>query len=123
MRKNNKQRFLLAIFVVAALVFSGCAVRHGDFPVISNKMLRLSEFELEKTDRVKNIEGKDIAHTIIVFPTGVPTLEGALDDALEKGDGDVMTDAVVKSYGWYIPYIYGQSGWTVKGDVIKTRKN
>jgi len=46
-----------------------------------------------------------------------------LDKALEKGDGDVMTDAVISSWWWYIPFIYGQNGWTVKGDVVKTRAN
>jgi hypothetical protein len=106
------------------LVSSGCVIRHGDFSVLSNKVLRLSAFELDKADRVRGIVGKDVSHIIIFIPTGgTPTLEGALDDALEKGGGDVMTDAVVKAWSWYIPYIYGQSGWSVKGDVVKTRKN
>ena len=67
--------------------------------------------------------GKEVTHIIIFIPTGgPPTLEGALDDALDKGNGDVMTDAVVKFWGWYIPYVYGQHGWSVEGDVVKTRR-
>ena len=47
---------------------------------------------------------------------------GALDEALKTGGGDVMTDAVVKTWGfWFI--LYGQAGWSVEGDVVKTRKN
>lgn len=42
---------------------------------------------------------------------------------LQKGGGDVMTDAVVTSWFWYIPYVYGQAGWEVKGDVVKTRRH
>lgn len=34
-----------------------------------------------------------------------------------------MTDVNVKTQEWYIPYIYGQSSWIVKGDAIKTRNN
>jgi hypothetical protein len=106
------------------LVSSGCVIRHGDFSVLSNKVLRLSAFELDKADRAKGIVGKDVLHVIIIFPTGgAPTLEGALDDGLEKGGGDVMTDAVVKFWFWGFPYIYMQQGWSVKGDVVKTRKN
>jgi len=107
-----------------ALMLSGCVVRHGDFSVASNKLLRLSEFELDKADRAKGVVGKDVQHVIIFFPTsGPPTIEGAMDDAFEKGGGDVMTDAVIKSWSWYIPYIYGQSAWAIKGDVVKTRRN
>ena len=30
-------------------------------------------------------------------------------------DVDVLTDAVIESWGFYIPYIYGQAGWKVEG--------
>ena len=66
--------------------------------------------------------GEEVTHIIILFPTGgPPTLEGAIDNALRKGKGDVMTDAVVHSWSWYIPYIYSQRGWSVRGDVVRTR--
>ena len=69
------------------------------------------------------MEGKDVQHLILFIPTsGPPTLEGALDDAFDQADGDVVTDGVVKHWGyWFI--LYGQSGWSVKGDVVKTRKH
>ncbi|MDY0270035.1 hypothetical protein [Trichloromonas sp.] len=118
------KNFLLIIIVFLSVLFSGCTVRHGDFTVISNKLTRLSEFEVDKANRVKNVTGKDVQHIIIFIPTGgPPTVEAAVDDALEKGDGDLMTDAVIHCWNWYIPYIYGQVGWSVKGDVVKTRKN
>jgi len=113
--------FIMVVFVFAV---SGCTIRQGDFTVASNKIVRLSEFELEKADRVKGVEGKDVTHILVAFPLGgPPTIGGAMDEAMEKGGGDVMTDLVIKSWGWYIPYIYGQVGWSVKGDVVKTRKN
>ena len=111
-----------SLVILTALLLVGCTVRHGDFTVISNKALRLSEFELDRADRVRGVVGKDEAHIIILFPTKGITLEGALDDAFEKGDGDVMTDAVVTYRSFYIPYVYGQMGWQVKGDVVKTRR-
>jgi hypothetical protein len=118
----KKPLSILLLFTLLSL--TGCSVRHGDFSVLSNKLTRLSEFEVDKADRVKNVVGKDVQHIVIFFPiSGPPTIEGAIDNALEKGGGDLMTDAVVSSWGWYIPYIYGQNGWSVKGDVVKTRRN
>ncbi len=121
-----KLRRTLAVAACLALLgaSTGCTVRHGDFTVLSNKVLRLSEFELDKAERIKSVTGKEVQHMFIVIPTsGPPTLEGALDDAFDQTDGDVMTDAVVEFWSWYIPYIYGQTGWSVKGDVVKTRRN
>ena len=118
-------RFILtcSVFVAITFLFSGCSIRHGDFTVLSNKLVSVSDFELSKSDRVKGIEGKDLQRIIVFIPVGsAPTLEGALDDAFEKGGGDVMTDAVVKYEWFYIPLIYGEAAWKVKGDVVKTRK-
>lgn len=104
-------------------VLSGCVVHHGEFTVLSNKLVRLSDFDLSKADRQKGIEGVDRLHIIILFPTkGNTTLEEAVDNALSIGDGDVMTDATVRHWSWYIPYIYGQEGWSVTGDVVRTRR-
>ncbi len=113
---------LICIFLLGLVVCAGCSVRHGDFTVLSNKLIRMSDFEVAKADRAKGIEGEDVQHIIFLFPVGsAPTLEGALDDALERGGGDLMTDAVASTYWFWIPYIYGQAAWKVKGDVVKTR--
>ena len=114
-----------ALFLAAALLpLSGCVIRHGDFSVLSNKLFRTADFELSKADRRRDVRGSDVMHIIVFIPTkGNVTLEAAIDDALRKGRGDVMTDAVVHYWSWYIPYIYGQTGWEVVGDVVKTRRN
>ena len=120
---NSPHRGFLLLGLVSVLLSTGCVIRHGDFTVLSNKLIRTSDFELSKADRTRGVVGEDISHTIVLFPTkaGV-SLEGAIDDALRKGDGDVITDAVVTRFGWYIPLIYGQTGWRVTGDVVKTRR-
>jgi hypothetical protein len=108
---------------LVALCSGACVTRQGDFTILSSKLVRLSDFDLSGAERVKNVEGRDVSHIIILFPTKAnPSLEDALNDALEKGGGDVMTDATVHSWSWYIPYIYGQAGWKVRGDVVRTRR-
>lgn len=122
---SSSTRFAATVSVAAALLFSstGCVVRQGDFTVLSTKLIRTSNFDLSGEDGAKNVEGEDMAHIIFIIPTKQnPNIEDAIDNALEKEGGDVMTDVVVESYSWYIPYIYGRAGWRVKGDVVRTRK-
>ncbi len=115
-------RNLFLVFVAVGLL-SGCSVYHGDFTVASNKLINTSKFSLDGAPVVKNVEGKDVSHTICIIPTKMSvTIEQAMDNALEKGNGDVMTDVSIRYWSWYIPYIYGQTGYSVKGDVVKTRK-
>ena len=46
-------------------------------------------------------------------------IENAVDDALKRVDGDVMTNATIKLKGFWIPYVYGESRYIVEGDVWK----
>ncbi len=112
---------IIGFLLMTCFLFS-CAVRHGDFTVLSNRLIDTSNFKID-TSSSQKVVGKDINHIIIFIPTGgPPTLEGALDDAFDKSGGDVLTDAVIKSWYFYIPYIYGQAGWKVEGTAIKTRR-
>ena len=54
--------------------------------------------------------------------TNVFTLKKIIN-YLKKTDADIMTDVNVKSWSWYLPYIYGETGWRITGDAIKTRDN
>ncbi len=119
---KNYTLMCFIIILIMGFFLSGCTIRHGDFTVASNKVMRLSDFDLDKAERTKGVEGEDIKHIIFGFPTGVPTIDAAVDDALEKGNGDVMTDAVLE-YTYWTMILYGQVGFNIKGDVVKTRKN
>ncbi|MDY4842151.1 MAG: hypothetical protein SO314_07300 [Alphaproteobacteria bacterium] len=110
--------------IISSLIFlSACTVNHGDFTVLSNKIVNTQDFDMGTSQRIRNIRGKDIEHMIIIFPTGNPKLSEALNDAFEKTDTDIMTDVTVESWFWWIPYLYGNAGWEVSGDAVKTRKN
>lgn len=111
------------IFVLIAVVMiSACSYNHGNYTVLSNKIVSVNDFDLDKADRAKNVKGVDRSHRIIFWETKAnPNLSDALNEAFKKADGDVMTDVTVTYWKWYIPLIYGQRGWTVEGDVVKTR--
>jgi hypothetical protein len=110
-------------WIACAPLLVGCTHHHGNFSVISNKLVRTSDFDLSQLDRTRNVVGEDRMHILLIFPTKLEaTLDEAIDDALREGDGDLIVDAVVESWEWYVPP-YGQAGWRVRGDVVKTRRD
>ena len=117
-----KLSFIILALGLISFSITGCSIRHGDFTVLSNRLIDTHNFNLNIKDR-KKVTGEDVSRIIIFIPTsGPPTLEGAIDDALDKSGGDVLTDAVIYYWDFYIPCIYGEKGWQVKGTAIKTRQ-
>ncbi len=112
---------LVLVVLAATLVCTGCTVRQADLTIVSSRNVNLAGLSKSRTGVEPRVEGKDVQHIVLFFPvTGPPNLEEALDNALDQGKGDTMMDAVVYSYGWYIPFIYGQVGWRVKGTVVNS---
>jgi hypothetical protein len=70
---------------------------------------------------VHGIEVREVSHLIFWIPTDgqPPTLEQAVAEALERGRGDVLTNASVERVAWYVPFVYGEYGWIVRGDVVR----
>lgn len=115
-----KQSILrLSLLVVCAGMLAGCSTT-GSWSVVSSKLCRVSDFDLEKVDR-KATYGEDVCHFFLGIPLGSrANVKEALDHALEQGGGDVLTDARSKYWHWTI-ILYGQEGWSWKGDAVKTR--
>lgn len=116
------RRYLLVAVVVAVSVFSGCATRQADLTLISTRNVRYENIlPARRAQNPVPVEGYDFQHWLLFFPiTGGPNLEEAVDDAMDSANGDCMVDAVIYRYGWYIPLIYGRSGWKVRGKVLNT---
>ena len=106
-------KWYLSIFLV---VLSGCATR-SDFTAISSKNVNLSDVRIDRDKMKGRVSGEDCQHIIILFPTsGPPTLDEALDRALEARRANILLDAVVTWNSFYIPYIYGKTCWEVEGN-------
>ena len=115
----KKNMVLGLLGLVIGIVFSSCVTRLGAFTVISTKNIdwsRASEF----TRYNQRVAGEDICDIIIFIPTkGRATIEDAVDKALEKIPGGIaLVDAVVRQKFFWIPYIYGNSGFIVEGTVL-----
>jgi len=112
---------LISLFIFFIFLTSlGCASR-SDFTAISSKNVNLSNIKLDPTKRKGRTSGEDCTHIIIIIPTGgPPTLDEALDQALEAKGANLLLDAVVNWSFWIIPYVYGQECWNVEGEAYNT---
>jgi len=90
----------------AALLLLGCSVRTGDLNLISTKNVA----SLESADSLGTFEGSDCR---AVAP---PSLEEAIDRAIEQGNGNAMTNAAV-----YLTTAPFHNCFRVRGDVVKLK--
>ncbi|MDR2593046.1 MAG: hypothetical protein LBC59_09655 [Chitinispirillales bacterium] len=117
--KSGISLMVLAVVLLFGSSLVGCSGTLGTFTVISTKNVdwsRASEFN-RNNQRVK---GKDVYHIIVFVPTKLNvTVSEALDNALLQIPGAIaMVDATVKVSTFYIPYIYGRSGYSIEGSVL-----
>ena len=112
----------LVILVVGSLLVAGCSSRLFDLSIVSTKGVDLQDLDLSTAKKAMNVTGESSRSIVFIFPLGNPCLQEAIDNALTKSSGDIMLDAAVYYKFWYIPFIYGQFGYEVVGDVVKTRE-
>jgi hypothetical protein len=116
-----RQLVLLALVIVGSPLVSGCSVRTADMTLMSTRMVNIDRVDLDKLPTTQRVVGEDRKWVVLFIPIGLPHLKDAVDDALNKGKGDLMTDAVVHQSYW-TALLFGQTALTVEGDVVKTRK-
>lgn len=105
---------LLSLFTISILAFIGCSQRIGDFTIISTKNVNIGG-KYKKVDG--RFVGEDSKGVFIGIPLGQPNLKTAVDNCIESGKGDLLTNAVIDGSYWSA-IIYGQQTITVTGDVF-----
>ena len=102
------------------LLLTGCSHDFGSFTLLNSKNVNLADFSNSRAEESgEKTEGGDCAHIICFVPTGVPNLKEATDRAMESKNAYMLTNVRVKSFFFYIPYIYGQEKITVTGTPVR----
>ena len=112
------RRFVHCLVAALVLLSTSCTTRIADLNAISTRNVNLDQVDLDKLEG-KRVEGKSSRFIFLFIPFGFPNLQEAVDEALDQGGGDLLTDAVIYSSGWW--FIVGRSTLTVKGTAVKTR--
>lgn len=108
----------LLVVALCAFMATGCSTHVGDFTVASTKNIdvRTGVHRIDDSVRVRD---RDVAHIVIFFPTGLPNMKEAMDNAIEQKPGAVgLSNVTVKRGGFYIPFIYGQDYFEIEGNPI-----
>jgi len=112
-------KFCVFALLISVTMLTGCSTT-DHFTAISSKNVNLSNIKIDHSKTKGRQSGEDCKYIIVFIPTGVPSLKDALDRALEPSGSNILLDAVVEHNFFYIPYIYGQDCWNVKGDAYDT---
>ena len=77
----------------------------------------INEFGLEHSTVKHNITGSDTTPILLFVPLGQPSFDLAVHDALQKGRGQILTDAVVTdTTRWFV--LCGWNRIEISGNVV-----
>lgn len=117
-------RAAVASLLGVGLAASGCtAARTSYFAALTTERVPSLGYKIEDTTRVSDVAAEVVTHTILWIPTNTrpPTLGDAVHAALERGNGgNLLVNASVEHWWVFVPLLYGQEGWRVRGDVVRT---
>jgi hypothetical protein len=110
--------------LVASVLVAGCATPPSEplRALAADPRLLVGDVP-DAASVVREVEVRVVSHLIFWVPTDgqPPTLEQAVGEALARGRGDVLLNATVDRVAWYVPLVYGEYGWVVRGDVVRLR--
>lgn len=112
-------RLVRTIAICTLPLATSCSLRLADFNAISTRNVNLDQIDLDSVSG-KRVVGTSTRFIFLFIPFGLPTLEEAVDDALDSGGGDLMTDTAVYSTGWW--FLVGTTSIEVRGSVVETKK-
>ena len=105
---------VVILLCTSVFLLQGCVTRLGDFTVLSTKNVDVSK--LKPGDR---FAGEDCVTSVLLFPLGSVDWKNAMDQALERGKGDVMVDIVLTQTSWSI-LLVGQQCTVIEGTVSQS---
>ncbi|MGR8951537.1 MAG: hypothetical protein ACU83V_03890 [Gammaproteobacteria bacterium] len=117
---NNRISRLLVGSVFSLTALAGCSTR-SDFTAISGKNVNISDLRIEPKMAKGRTSGEDCMHMVLFFPNKMfPTLDEALDKAMEAKQANLLLDAVVQWNFFIVPLLYAQECWKVEGVAYDT---
>lgn len=85
--------------------------------IVSSKTLSVSRINSATMTAKGPVKGEDCQHILIFIPlSGVPTIDEALDRALEPTNANLIVNGTVTYHYFYFPYVYGRNCWTAEGE-------
>ncbi len=117
-----KKFFFLSTLAAACAIFiSGCRSHVGHLTLASTRDFNQDAIDLDSLPQKKLVSGESTRLVFLIIPIGAPRLNEAVEDALNKGEGDLLVDAsVYRTTDWTV-ILFTQIGIEVRGTVVNTK--
>jgi hypothetical protein len=114
----------LVLAALALCAAAGCGSTSARFAALSSQPVPALGYPMENARVVPDVSAEVVTHTILWIPTRTnpPVLQDAVDAALVRGGGNLLVDAEVQHWWVFVPFLYGQEGWRVRGDVVHSEE-
>lgn len=105
------------LVTLSFLLFCGCSTSSSQLSIITPTGVHINQSNLRHSTIKKNVTGSDTAPILLFVPLGQPNFNLAVHDTLQKGRGQILTDAVItETNRWFI--LFGWNRIEVTGNVI-----
>lgn len=105
----------IILLLAVLLLLAGCTSRIGNFTIMTTKNVDWSD-SINLARGNKSVKAVDKKYIIVLIPTGTPNITRALNKAMDSIPNCVaLVDGVIDQTTWYIPYIYGETYYTIEG--------
>lgn len=122
-RRSVRSLAASTLSAVALSALSGCITDQGHLTLATTRPVSIAardivDLDYDQLPSMRDIEGNSTAVTSVLFiPTMAgPRLADAVDDAIARGHGDVLTRARVHTTKYW--FLVGIETITVRGNVI-----
>ena len=116
---KSLRRSLNNLFLSLVIVTSGACTGHvAHLTLVSTRNVNIEGRALNLRDGVR-ITGEDCGYALLgLIPLEVPSLEDAVDDALENANGNILTDTQVSASVFHA-ILFSQTCMKVVGAAVK----
>jgi len=104
-----------ALALALALVVSGCVGTTGHLAIASTRDIDLQDVLVDAPG--PHAVGRSCIDLIVVVPTRMPNFGEAIEQALRKSGGHVLTNVRIGYEILYFPFVYGVACYVAEGDV------
>ncbi len=115
MKRPGRRASMATLLMMTMLIGVGCSTRIGDFSVVSTGTPQYNK--MNDAPVRQSVKGEDGRVWFLFIPFGgAPSLEEAVDDCLDEGQGDYIERARFYSTWWSV-LLFSGGGYKVVGDV------
>ena len=108
-----KNSSLIKFYLLLSILLTGCSTNIAKLSIVST----IPDLVLKDSSYVNigNVVGEDKSIIFIIIPTGTPRVDQAITNTLINNKIEFLTDVSIDNTFFWIPYIYGESKYTVTG--------